>query len=130
MILIATGSELSLAVESHEQLLAEGVRSRVVSMPSWDIFDHQPQAYRDSVLPPSVTARVSIEAAATMGWERWTGDRGTVIGMHSFGVSGPGPDVRRHFGFTAEAVAGAVRACLVAVGVKEPGSRGVPHTVP
>ena len=73
VILIATGSEVSLAVEAHEKLLAEGIRSRVVSMPSWDIFDHQTQEYRDSVLPPEVTARVAVEQASTFGWERYVG---------------------------------------------------------
>jgi transketolase len=89
-----------------------------VSLPSWALFGEQDRAYRDLVLPPAVTARVAVEQAAALGWERWTGDQGTIIGMHSFGVSGPGPDVRRHFGFTAEAVAGAVRACLAAAGTK------------
>ena len=76
VILIATGSELSLAVEAHEKLRAEGIRSRVVSMPSWDLFEHQPQEYRDSVLPPAVTARVAVEQASTLGWERYVGPRG------------------------------------------------------
>ena len=81
VILIATGSEIALAVEAHEALLIEGVRSRVVSMPSWDIFEHQPQEYRDSVLPRQVTARVAIEQASAFGWERYVGSTGRVIGM-------------------------------------------------
>ena len=89
VILIASGSEVSLAVDAHEKLLAEGIRSRVVSMPSWDIFDHQTQEYRDSVLPPDVTARVAIEQASTFGWERYVGTSGRVIGMKTFGASAP-----------------------------------------
>src|SRR5262249_42657057 len=81
VIIIATGSELGLAVQAHEQLVADGVRSRVVSMPSWEIFDHQSEEYRDSVLPPAVTARVAVEQASTLGWERYVGPRGRVIGM-------------------------------------------------
>src|SRR5439155_11866866 len=73
VILIATGSEVSPAVQAHEKLLADGIRSRVVSMPSWDLFEHQPQDYRDSVLPPAVTARVAVEQASTLGWERYVG---------------------------------------------------------
>jgi transketolase len=117
-IIIASGSEVALALQAYEDLSAEGVGVRVVSLPSWALFGEQDRAYRDLVLPPAVTARVAVEQAAALGWERWTGDRGTIIGMHSFGVSGPGPEVRRHFGFTAEAVAEAVRACLVTVGTK------------
>ena len=79
VILIASGSELSLAVETHEQLCTEGIRSRVVSMPSWELFDHQPQQYRDSVLPPEVTARVAVEQGSTLGWERYVGPRVTSL---------------------------------------------------
>ena len=117
-IIIASGSEVALAVEAYEDLSAEGVGVRVVSLPSWALFEEQDPAYRDLVLPPAVTARVAVEQAAPLGWERWTGDQGTIIGMRSFGASGPGADVRRHFGFTAEAVAEAVRGCLVTVGAK------------
>src|SRR5262249_34035669 len=81
VILIASGSEVSLAVQAHEDLLAEGIRSRVVSMPSWEIFEHQPKEYRDSVLPPKVTARVAVEQGSTLGWERYVGQSGHVIGM-------------------------------------------------
>src|ERR1700757_704245 len=81
VILIASGSEVSLALQAHEQLLAEGIRSRVVSMPSWDIFDSQPREYRDRVLPPGVKARVAVEQASTFGWERYVGLEGRIIGM-------------------------------------------------
>src|SRR5262249_34237890 len=89
VILIASGSELVLAVEAHEKLIAAGVRSRVVSMPSWDIFEHQPEEYRVAVLPPQVTARVAIEQASTFGWGRYVGAKGRVVGMHTFGASAP-----------------------------------------
>jgi transketolase len=111
-IIIASGSEVALAVQAYEELSAEGVDARVVSLPSWALFEEQEQAYRDTVLPPAVTVRVAVEQAATLGWERWVGDQGTIIGMPSFGASGPGHEVRRHFGFTAEAVAGVVRTAL------------------
>src|SRR5580700_9703002 len=89
VILIATGSEISLTVQAHEKLLTEGIRSRVVSMPSWDIFEDQPDEYRASVLPPQVGARISIEQASTFGWERYVGPAGRMIGMHTFGASAP-----------------------------------------
>jgi len=104
VILIATGSELCLAVEAHEKLTASGVRSRVVSMPSWDIFDHQSQEYRDSVLPPDVTARVAIEQASTFGWERYVGSAGKVIGMKTFGASAPLKELQKRFGFEPDRV--------------------------
>jgi transketolase len=112
VILIATGSELNLAVEAHEKLLAEGVRSRVVSMPSWDLFDHQSQAYRDSVLPPSVKARVAVEQASTLGWERYIGESGRVIGMHTFGASAPLKELQRKFGFEPDRVVAAAKELL------------------
>ena len=104
VILIASGSEVSLCVEAHEELLAEGIRSRVVSMPSWDIFEHQTQEYRDSVLPPDVTARVAVEQASTFGWERYVGRSGRVIGMKTFGASAPLKELQRKFGFEPERV--------------------------
>ena len=105
VILIASGSEVSLCVNAHEELLAEGIRSRVVSMPSWDIFEHQTQAYQDSVLPPEVTARVAVEQASTFGWERYVGRRsGRVIGMKTFGASAPLKELQRKFGFEPERV--------------------------
>src|SRR3989454_4252372 len=102
VILIASGSELSLAVEAHGKLLAEGIRSRVVSMPSWEIFDHQTQEYRDSVLPPAVKARVAVEQASTFGWERYVGSSGHVIGMRTFGASARLQPLQEKFGFAPE----------------------------
>jgi transketolase len=107
VILIASGSELSLAVQAHERLLAEGVRSRVVSMPSWDIFEHQPRDYRESVLPPRVKARVAVEQGSTLGWERYVGESGRVIGMKTFGASAPLKELQRKFGFEPERVTAA-----------------------
>ena len=112
VILIASGSEVSLAVAAHEKLLAEGIRSRVVSMPSWDIFDHQPQEYRDSVLPPTVTARVAVEQASTFGWERYVGRSGHVIGMKTFGASAPLKALQEKFGFEPDRVAAAAKELL------------------
>ena len=112
VILIATGSEVSLAVDAHEKLVATGVRSRVVSMPSWDIFDHQSQDYRDSVLPPGVKARIAIEQASTFGWERYTGDSGQIIGMKTFGASAPLKELQRKFGFEPERVVAAAKELL------------------
>jgi len=109
VILIGTGSEVSLCVEVFETLKAEGVAARVVSMPSWELFEHQDQAYRDSVLPPDVTARVSVEAASAMGWDRYTGRDGAVIGMHSFGSSAPIKDLLKKFGFAPDKVLEAAR---------------------
>ena len=99
VILIASGSEVSLAVDAHEKLIAEGIRSRVVSMPSWEIFDHQPKEYRESVLPTKVTARISVEQASTFGWERYVGNSGRMIGMKTFGASAPLKELQRKFGF-------------------------------
>jgi transketolase len=99
LILIASGSEVSLAVEAYERLLKDGIRARVVSMPSWDIFEHQTQEYRDSVLPPNVKARIAIEQASTFGWERYVGERGRVIGMQTFGASAPLKELQKKFGF-------------------------------
>jgi transketolase len=109
VILIASGSEVSLAVEAHEKLLSEGIRSRVVSMPSWDIFDHQTKEYRDSVLPPDVTARVAIEQASTFGWERYVGTLGHIIGMNTFGASAPLKELQRKFGFQPDEVVAAAK---------------------
>jgi transketolase len=109
IILIASGSEVSLAVDAHEKLVAEGIRSRVVSMPSWDIFEHQTQEYRDSVLPPKVTARVAIEQASTFGWERYIGPWGRVIGMTTFGASAPLKELQRKFGFEPERLVAVAR---------------------
>jgi transketolase len=112
VILIASGSEVTLAVEAHETLLAEGIRSRVVSMPSWDIFDLQPQEYRESVLPPKVKARVAVEQASTFGWERYVGTSGHVIGMKTFGASAPLKELQRKFGFEPDGVVAAAKEQL------------------
>jgi transketolase len=112
VILIATGSELSVAVEAHEQLVAEGIRSRLVSMPSWDIFEHQTQDYRDSVLPPQVTARVAVEQGSTLGWERYVGPSGRVIGMHTFGASAPLKELQKKFGFEPDRVVAIAKELL------------------
>jgi transketolase len=112
VILIASGSEVSLAVEAHEQLIAEGIRSRVVSMPSWDIFEQQTQEYQDTVLPPHVTARVAVEQASTFGWERYVGRSGRMIGMKTFGASAPLKELQRKFGFEPEHVAIAAKELL------------------
>jgi transketolase len=112
VILIASGSELILAVEAHEKLIADGIRSRLVSMPSWDIFEHQPQEYRDTVLPPDVTARVAVEQASTFGWERYVGRSGRVIGMKTFGASAPLKELQRKFGFEPDQVASAAKELL------------------
>jgi transketolase len=112
VILIASGSELSLAVEAHGKLLAESIRSRVVSMPAWEIFEHQTQEYRDSVLPPGVKARVAVEQASTFGWERYVGTSGSVIGMKTFGASAPLKELQRKFGFEPDRVVAAARAQL------------------
>ncbi len=109
VILIATGSEVSLCVEAYEKLKAEGIPARVVSIPCWELFDHQDQSYRDQVLPPDVTARVAVEQAAVLGWSQYVGLKGKVIGMRSFGASAPLKDLQKHFGFTAEAVLKAAR---------------------
>jgi transketolase len=105
VILIASGSEVILAVDAHEKLLAEGIRSRVVSMPSWEIFDQQPPEYRENVLPTKVTARISIEQASTLGWERYVGNSGRMIGMLTFGASAPLKELQKKFGFEPDQVA-------------------------
>ena len=112
VILIGTGSEVSLCVEAYEKLKAEGIQVRVVSMPSWDIFEQQDAAYKESVLPSSVTARVSVEMAATFGWERYVGLKGRKVGMHRFGASAPLKDLLKFFGFTADAVVAEARKAL------------------
>jgi transketolase len=116
LILIATGSEVALALAAHDDLVGDGVRSRVVSMPSFYLFDQQPQQYRDSVLPPSIAARVSIEQAATLGWDRYVGPRGATIGMNTFGSSAPLKDVLTKFGFTPEKVVETAREVLERAG--------------
>ncbi len=112
VILIASGSEVSLAVNAHETLAAEGIRSRVVSMPSWDIFDHQGREYRDRVLPPAVKLRIAIEEASTLGCERYVGDSGRIIGMKTFGASAPLKELQRKFGFEPERVVAVAKEML------------------
>jgi transketolase len=112
VILIATGSEVALALAAHEALTRDGVSSRVVSMPSWELFEAQPATYRDAVLPPDVRARVSMEAGAAFGWERYVGRDGVIIGVDRFGASAPGSTVMREYGFTPERVVAAVRQLL------------------
>jgi transketolase len=109
VILMATGSEVSLCLAVHEELAKEGIRSRVVSMPCWDMFERQDEAYRREVLPDDILARVSVEQAATLGWDRYVGLHGSIIGMHTFGSSAPLKDLLKHFGFTPEAVTKAAR---------------------
>jgi len=105
VILIGTGSEVGVALAARDLLAAHGVQARVVSMPSWELFDVQDAAYRESVLPAAVTARVSVEAGVTMGWERYVGSAGAMVGINRFGESGKGPAVMAHLGITPENVA-------------------------
>jgi transketolase len=112
IILIASGSEVSLIVGAHEALADQGIRSRVVSMPSWDIFEHQPQSYRESVLPPPVTARIAVEQGSVLGWDRYVGAAGQVIGMKTFGASAPLKELQRKFGFEPERVVTAAKELL------------------
>ena len=108
-LLLASGSEVSLCLEAHEKLKAAGIRTRVVSMPSWELFERQSREYRDSVLPPEITARVSVEQAVTLGWDRYVGPRGRMIGMHTFGASAPFKALYAKFGFVTDNVVAAVR---------------------
>jgi transketolase len=112
VILLATGSEVHLALAAREVLSGEGLRVRVVSMPCWELFDSETQEYRDSVLPPLVKARVGVEQASTFGWHRYVGDDGTVVGMHTFGASAPLKELLTKFGFTSDSVAQAARESL------------------
>ncbi|MEJ2090886.1 MAG: transketolase [Syntrophobacterales bacterium] len=112
LILIGTGSEVSLCLTAYEQLTAEGIKVRVVSMPSWELFDEQSQEYQDRVLPPAVTARVSVEEASPIGWHRYVGSRGIVLGMKTFGLSAPIKVVAEHFGFVPEHVVAAAKEVL------------------
>jgi transketolase len=109
VILIATGTEVGLAVGAYERLVGDGVAARVVSLPSWELFDRQPRAYREAVLPPDVTARVAVEQASALGWERYVGTTGAIVGMRTFGASAPLKDLQTKFGFTPEAVVAAAR---------------------
>jgi transketolase len=112
VILIATGSEVAMTVQAYEQLTADGIRARVVSMPSMELFDKQPVTYRDQVLPPAVTARVSVEKGTTFGWDRWVGPNGAIIGMSTFGASAPLKVLQAKFGFTPQHIVATARAQL------------------
>jgi transketolase len=112
LLLLATGSEVTLALEAREKLEAEGIPTRVVSMPSWELFEEQGSAYRDQVLPPSVSARLSIEAGSTLGWKRYVGDRGDSVGLDRFGASAPGEVVLSRLGFNVENVVAKAKALL------------------
>ena len=115
VLLLATGSEVALCVQAHEQLKAEGIRARVVSMPSWEMFEHHCRddpTYRESVLPPAVAARVSVELASTFGWERYVGTGGQALGMKTFGASAPLKELQKKFGFSPEHVVAAAREQL------------------
>ncbi|HUG27564.1 MAG TPA: transketolase C-terminal domain-containing protein, partial [Gemmatimonadales bacterium] len=111
-ILIATGSEVNVALDAAKTLLGDGIRCRVVSLPSWELFSAQPAAYRESVLPAAIRARVSIEAAASFGWERWIGDYGEPVALDHFGASAPGERLFEEFGFTSANAADTVRRVL------------------
>jgi transketolase len=112
IVLIGTGSEVGLIVEAGRKLAEKGIKSRIVSMPSWELFEAQSQEYRDSVLPPSSRIRLAVEAGATLGWDRYVGDRGDVIGVDRFGASAPGPVVMREYGFSVENVCARATALL------------------
>jgi len=112
VMLIASGSELSLAVDAHESLVAEGIRSRVISIPSWEIFEEQPPSYREDVLPAKVTARIAIEQASTFGWDRYVGRHGRVIGMKTFGASAPLRELQQKFGFEPDHVVATAKELL------------------
>ena len=111
-ILIATGSEVGVALDAAQLLQAQGVRARVVSMPSWELVAAQPEAYRDQVLPPAVRARVAVEAAGPFGWSRWTTDEGAMVGMEGFGASAPGERLFQEFKLTPERVAQTAKRLL------------------
>jgi transketolase len=112
VILIGTGSEVQLCVAAYEKLVADGVKARVVSMPSWEVFEKQPDAYRAEVLPPAVKARVAVEAGTTFGWSKWVGDDGEVVGHDDFGASAPIKDLMTHFGFTVDNVVAKARVAM------------------
>src|SRR4029453_16621144 len=105
VLLLATGSEVSLCLDAKDQLERDGIRARVVSRPSWELFEQQPQEYRDQVLPPEITARVSVEQSGTLGWSQYVGRGGVSLGMRTFGASAPLQQLQQKFGFTAEHVA-------------------------
>ena len=112
VLLLATGSEVSLALKAHDQLMREGIASRVISMPSWELFEMQSREYKDSVLPPGVSSRVAVEAGVQLGWERYVGDRGEFVGMSSFGASAPADIAFKNFGITVENIVAAAKRVL------------------
>jgi len=112
VILIGTGSEVGLCVKAQEKLKSYGVKTRVVSLPSWELFAGQDAAYRESVLPAAIRKRVAVEAGATFGWQKWAGDEGVIIGIDRFGASAPGAELMQHFGFTVEHVTSAALGLL------------------
>jgi len=116
VILIATGSEVQLVMEAQNALAAGNIDARVVSMPCWELFREQPPEYRDHVLPPSVTARLAVEAGASLGWREWVGDRGGIIALDRFGASAPAEELFREFGFTVENVVTTARKLVGAAG--------------
>ena len=120
VILLATGSEVQLAIAARTELEADGIGTRVVSMPCWELFDRQPPEYRDEVLPPAVRARVGIEQASTFGWDRYVGDAGAIVGMHTFGASAPLKQLLTRFGFTPDRVADVARERLEALRSEAP----------
>jgi len=109
VILIGTGTEVDLCIKAYEELKKEGIKARVVSMPSWELFERQTQEYREQVLPSHITARVAIEQASTLGWERYVGTTGTIIGMNTFGASAPLKELQKKFGFTPDRVVAAAK---------------------
>jgi transketolase len=118
VILLATGSELSICVDAYEKLKSEGIAARVVSMPSWDLFERQDEAYQDAVLPPDIDARVAVEQAASLGWDRYVGRLGAQVVMHTFGASAPLSDLKKKFGFTPEHVYEAAKQQIARVQAK------------
>ena len=109
VLLMATGSEVSLCVAAYEQLKAEGIAARVVSMPSWELFERQEQAYKDAIIPPEISARVAVEKGSTLGWTRYTGLSGQIIAMRTFGASAPLKELQRRYGFVPENIVAAAR---------------------
>ncbi len=118
-VLLATGSEVSLCVTAYGQLQSEGIKARVISMPSWDLFENQSREYRDSVLPPAITARVAVEEASTFGWKRFTGFDGTILGLRTFGLSAPTKIVEQHFGFESAHIVAAARTQITRNALKK-----------
>ena len=112
VILIASGSEVALALEARERLESDGIPTRTVSMPSWELFDRQPREYREEVLPPSVPARLAIEAGASLGWKRYVGDQGDSVSLDRYGASAPGETVLKELGFNVENVVRRAKALL------------------